>query len=64
VVPVAVEGTGRALPPEGWRPRPGRIRVLFGEPIPAAGLDRAERTALARRAEGEVRALLARLREE
>jgi 1-acyl-sn-glycerol-3-phosphate acyltransferase len=64
VVPVAIEGTGRALPPEGWHPRPGHIRVLFGEPIPTAGLDRADRAALARRAEEEVRTLLARLRGE
>lgn len=64
VVPVAIEGSGRALPPEGWHPRPGRIRVLFGEPIPTVGLGRADRTALAERAEGEVRSLLARLRGE
>ncbi|HET9211342.1 MAG TPA: lysophospholipid acyltransferase family protein [Thermoanaerobaculia bacterium] len=59
VVPVVIEGTGRALPPEGWHPRPGLIRVVFGEPIPTAGLARSERTALAKRAEEAVRALLA-----
>lgn len=59
VVPVAIEGAGRALPPEGWHPRPGLIHVTFGEPIPTAGLDRAERAALAKRAEEAVRALLA-----
>jgi len=64
VVPVAIEGAGRALPSEGWHPRPGHIRVLFGEPIPTTGLARADRAALAERAEGEVRALLARLRGE
>jgi 1-acyl-sn-glycerol-3-phosphate acyltransferase len=61
VVPIAIAGAGRVLPPEGWRPRPGRIRVLIGEPIATVGLDRAERAGLAERAQAEVEALLARL---
>ena len=62
VVPVALEGPGKVLPPDGFRPRPGTIRVLIGEPIPTAGLDRAERAALAERAQSEVESLLAQLR--
>jgi 1-acyl-sn-glycerol-3-phosphate acyltransferase len=63
VVPIAIAGAGRVLPPEGWHPRPGRIRVLIGEPISTVGLDRAERAGLAERAQAEVEALLARLRD-
>ncbi len=63
VVPIAIEGAGRVLPPEGWHPRPGPIRVLIGEPIATAGLDRAGRAGLAERAQAEVEALLSRLRE-
>jgi 1-acyl-sn-glycerol-3-phosphate acyltransferase len=33
VVPVAIEGTGRILRADRWRPRPGRIRVVIGGPI-------------------------------
>jgi 1-acyl-sn-glycerol-3-phosphate acyltransferase len=61
VVPIAIAGAGRVLPPVGWHPRPGPIRVLIGEPIATAGLDRAGRAGLAERAQAEVEALLARL---
>ncbi|WP_345776322.1 lysophospholipid acyltransferase family protein [Luteimonas salinisoli] len=38
VLPVALEGTGAVLPPEGFfRVRPGTIRVRFGAPLPLAG---------------------------
>jgi long-chain acyl-CoA synthetase len=33
VVPVSIAGTREALPPGRWLPRPGRIRVTFGEPL-------------------------------
>jgi 1-acyl-sn-glycerol-3-phosphate acyltransferase len=62
VVPVGIEGAGRVLPPEGWHPRPGPIRLLFGEPIPTSGLDRTQRSDLAEHAQWEVEALLAKLR--
>jgi len=59
VVPVAIEGSGRVLPPDGFRPRPGIIRVILGPPIPTAGLARDARADLARRTELSVRELLA-----
>ena len=34
VVPVAVHGAGRVLPPGGFRVRSGTIRVAFGAPLP------------------------------
>jgi 1-acyl-sn-glycerol-3-phosphate acyltransferase len=64
VVPVALDGPGKVLPPDGFRPRPGPIRVLFGEPIPTTGLDRSQRAALAERAQAEVETLLAGMRGE
>jgi 1-acyl-sn-glycerol-3-phosphate acyltransferase len=62
VVPVALEGPGRILPRDGFRVRPGTIRLAIGEPIPTAGLTRDDRAGLARRAQGEVEVLLARMR--
>ena len=59
VVPVAIVGAGRVLPPDGFRVRPGRIEVRVGAPIPTAGLDPADRAGLARRAHAAVEALLA-----
>jgi 1-acyl-sn-glycerol-3-phosphate acyltransferase len=59
VVPIALEGAGRIIPPGGFRVRPGRVRVLIGEPIPTTGLTRDDRAALAHRAEAAVAELLA-----
>jgi 1-acyl-sn-glycerol-3-phosphate acyltransferase len=59
VVPVAIEGADRVLPPDGFRPRPGVIRVILGRPIPTAGLAGDARADLARRTEQSVRELLA-----
>ncbi len=58
VVPVGIVGAGRILPRGGFKVRPGRVEVRFGEPIPVAGFEREERGALARRAEAAVAALL------
>ncbi|MEA2691224.1 MAG: 1-acyl-sn-glycerol-3-phosphate acyltransferase [Acidobacteriota bacterium] len=61
VVPVALEGAGRIIPPGGsFRIRPGRVRVVVGEPIPTAGLRRDDRAALGRQAERAVAELLLR----
>jgi 1-acyl-sn-glycerol-3-phosphate acyltransferase len=60
-VPIALEGAGRILPRDGFKARPGRIRVAVGAPIPTAGLSRDDRADLARRAQQEVERLLAAL---
>jgi 1-acyl-sn-glycerol-3-phosphate acyltransferase len=58
VVPIALEGAGRIIPPGGFLVRSGRVRLIVGEPIPTAGLTREDRTALAKRAERAVADLL------
>lgn len=58
VVPVGIVGAGRILPRGGFKVRPGRVEVRFGEPIPVTGLEVQDRGALARRAETAVAALL------
>jgi 1-acyl-sn-glycerol-3-phosphate acyltransferase len=40
VVPVAVTGTFRIMSRHNLLIRPGRVRLIFGRPIPTAGLDR------------------------
>lgn len=35
VVPVGIAGAFEAFPRTAWIPRPGKIRVVYGEPIPA-----------------------------
>jgi len=62
VVPVAIEGAGRVIPPGGFRVRPGRIRVIVGDPLPTGDLPRGDhgaRADLARQAEAAVAELLA-----
>jgi len=61
VVPVAIRGAAAVLPRDGFRVRPGRIQVAIGEPIPTAGLTRADRADLALRTQREVEHLLAGL---
>ncbi|MFN7942228.1 MAG: lysophospholipid acyltransferase family protein [Thermoanaerobaculia bacterium] len=61
VVPVAIAGAGRVLPPQGFAVRPGRIRVAVGEPLATVGLTAADRAGLARETESRVRALLLEL---
>lgn len=62
VLPVAIEGAGAVLPPDGFRARPGVITVRFGSPIPTAGeaSDAASRQVLADAAHASVLALLRR----
>ena len=57
VVPVALIGTGAVLPPQGFRVRPGVLRVRVGRPIPTAGLALSQRGELARRVRDEVERL-------
>ena len=63
VVPVALEGAARVLPRDGFRPRPGLIRVALGEPIPTAGLTRDDRGKLAARVQAAVEGMLERMRD-
>ena len=61
VLPVALEGTGAVLPPDGaFRARPGPIRVRFGAPLElqADGVP-LDRQQLASRAQQAVEDLLA-----
>jgi len=37
IVPIAIHGSGQVLPSDGFRIRPGTIRVRVGKPIPTAG---------------------------
>jgi 1-acyl-sn-glycerol-3-phosphate acyltransferase len=54
VVPVAIEGSGRVMPPDSFRIRPGRIRLAFGPAIETEGLGLECRQDLARRARAAV----------
>lgn len=60
VIPVALEGTGAVLPPEGlFRVTPGPMRVRFGDPLALeADGQPLSRQALAARAQAAVEALL------
>jgi 1-acyl-sn-glycerol-3-phosphate acyltransferase len=57
VLPVAIEGAGRVLPPTGFSVRPGVIVIRFGEPIETRGMTPQDRNALAQRAREAVVAL-------
>lgn len=48
IVPVVLDGTGRILPPGGFRVRPGTIRMVIGRPIATTGFTRDDRFALAK----------------
>lgn len=58
VVPVAIEGAERLLPPGSFRVRPGPVRIELGKPISVEGLDRGDRRRLAARARCGIVALL------
>jgi 1-acyl-sn-glycerol-3-phosphate acyltransferase len=57
VVPVSIEGARRVLPPDGFKVRPGVIRIDVGDPIPTTGLTSADREALMGRAHDAVVAM-------
>ena len=63
VVPVALNGPGKVLPPGGFRIRPGTIRVALGEPVETAGLTPEDRRELAEQVRGRLLALLEGLRD-
>jgi 1-acyl-sn-glycerol-3-phosphate acyltransferase len=58
VVPVSISGSERVLPPDGFSPRPGLIRVSIGEPIPTAHLNLEDRRELADEARRQVEEML------
>lgn len=58
VLPVAILGAHRVLPPSGFRVRPGEILIRFGEPIETDAMAAQDRNALALRAREAVLALL------
>lgn len=59
VVPVAMTGSGAIVPPNGFRVRPGTIRVRIGAPIVAEGSGAEARDRLAAQARDAVLALMA-----
>ncbi len=58
IVPVAIEGAFEMLPRGGFKPRPGTIRVTFGEPIETRGLAESDRRTLAREVRERVLAIV------
>jgi 1-acyl-sn-glycerol-3-phosphate acyltransferase len=61
VVPVAIDGSFEAWPSGGF-PRPHRIRIAFGRPIPASEWNRLSDEEAAARVRAEIVRLLSRLR--
>ena len=57
VIPVAVIGGRQIMPKHSWKIRPGRMRVVVGEPIAVAGLAFDARDGLVERARTAVAAL-------
>lgn len=57
ILPVAIQGSGAVLPANGFRVRPGRIRIRAGELIETRGLQQGDRMALAARCRDAVIAL-------
>lgn len=47
VVPVFCEGTFELMPKGSWSPKPGRVTLKLGEPIPTAGMSYEDRARLA-----------------
>lgn len=64
LVPVAVDGGPRVLPPGDRRIRPGTMHVRCGEPVELAGLDRDDRDELLEHTRAEVSGMLAAIRED
>ncbi|MDQ7839731.1 MAG: lysophospholipid acyltransferase family protein [bacterium] len=45
LIPFAIAGTGRVFPLGAWFPRPGRVAVRIGPPLPPPGAERASQDA-------------------
>lgn len=58
VLPVCSRGLRNLCPAKEWRMRPGAVDVLFGEPIPTAGLSPDDAGELARRTRAVMNQLL------
>ena len=57
IVPVSIEGARKVLPPDGFRVRPGVIRIDVGDPISTVGKGVADRDALMQQAHDAVVAM-------
>ena len=57
VVPTAIVGTRKILPPNSAHLHPGRAELRVGKPIPTAGLTNRDAKALMERIRGEIAAL-------
>lgn len=62
IVPVAIEGSGRCMPADGFRVRPGVIRIRVGQPIPTTGPLPGDIESLARETRESIAAMIASLR--
>lgn len=62
VVPIALEGADKVLPSNGFKVRPGIIRVKIGTPIPTAGMTEEERDGLRGQAQAAVQRLYESIR--
>ena len=60
VLPMGLRGLRNICPSTDWRIRPGTVDVLFGEPIPTAGLTEDDVPTLSREVRAALNALLAR----
>jgi 1-acyl-sn-glycerol-3-phosphate acyltransferase len=58
IVPVALQGTRELMPRGSLRVKPGRVRVIIGEPIPTEGLDVDDRNALLDRVRDKIAEML------
>lgn len=57
VVPVAIIGTGRVLPPGSFRVRPGTVRISFGRPMETRGRRLEDRREFANEVRARIMAL-------
>jgi 1-acyl-sn-glycerol-3-phosphate acyltransferase len=60
IVPVSIQGTYELMPRVNWRIRRGRVRIVFHDPIAAAGYEPGTMTALIERVRAAIASGLAR----